>query len=54
MRILVVEDDQKIATFVAGGLRQAGFAVDHGVDDEAGADQVQTSLCCFLHSCRLA
>ena len=38
MRILVVEDDQKIATFVAGGLRQAGFAVDHGADGEAGLE----------------
>jgi two-component system OmpR family response regulator len=28
MRILVVEDDPKIASFVAGGLKQHGFAVD--------------------------
>ncbi|MDR1626422.1 MAG: response regulator transcription factor [Spirochaetia bacterium] len=28
MRILIVEDDQKIADFVAKGLREAGFAVD--------------------------
>ena len=36
VRILVVEDDPKIASFVAGGLRQHGFAVDQAGDgDEA-------------------
>jgi two-component system OmpR family response regulator len=34
MRILVVEDDKKIATFVAKGLKQSGFAVDHSADGE--------------------
>ena len=29
MRVLVVEDDKKIASFVKKGLGQAGFAVDH-------------------------
>lgn len=29
MRVLVVEDDPKIASFVVKGLRQNGFAVDH-------------------------
>jgi two-component system OmpR family response regulator len=28
MRILVVEDDRKLADFVTGGLKEAGFAVD--------------------------
>jgi len=28
MRVLVVEDDRKIASFVAEGLKQAGYAVD--------------------------
>ncbi len=36
MRMLVVEDDRKIASFVASGLRQAGFAVDGAADREAG------------------
>jgi two-component system, OmpR family, response regulator len=36
MRILVVEDDKKIASFIAGGLRQAGFAVDHAAEGEEG------------------
>jgi len=36
MRILVVEDDPKIASFVVKGLKQSGFAVDHFSDgDEA-------------------
>jgi len=34
MRILVVEDDKKIASFVAQGLKQNGFAVDHCADGE--------------------
>jgi two-component system OmpR family response regulator len=29
MRVLVVEDDAKIASFVVRGLKQAGYAVDH-------------------------
>lgn len=36
MRILVVEDDPKIAAFVAKGLRQAGYAVDHCADGDDG------------------
>ncbi len=36
MRLLLVEDDAKITTFIAKGLRQAGFAVDSVVDGEAG------------------
>jgi two-component system OmpR family response regulator len=34
MRILVVEDDKKIASFVVKGLKQNGFAVDHSPDGE--------------------
>jgi two-component system, OmpR family, response regulator len=36
MRILLVEDDLKIASFVTKGLKQAGYAVDHGTDGEEG------------------
>ena len=32
MRILVVEDDKKIASFVSKGLKEAGFAVDVAED----------------------
>jgi two-component system, OmpR family, response regulator len=38
MRILIVEDDEKIASFVAKGFKQNGFAVDHATDGEEGLD----------------
>jgi len=34
MRVLVVEDDNKIASFVVNGLKQNGFAVDRCADGE--------------------
>lgn len=34
VRILVVEDDEKIASFIVKGLRQNGYAVDHSADGE--------------------
>ena len=36
MRVLVIEDDSKIAGFVVNGLKQSGFAVDHAADGEQG------------------
>ena len=36
MKALVVEDDPTIADFVAGGLREAGFAVDVAGDGQRG------------------
>jgi two-component system OmpR family response regulator len=36
MRVLVVEDDKKIASFIVNGLKQHGFAVDHCADGESG------------------
>ena len=36
MKALLVEDDASIAEFVVRGLREAGFAVDHQADGEAG------------------
>src|ERR1700689_4452466 len=38
MRVLVIEDDSKIASFVVNGLKQNGFAVDHAPDGERGLD----------------
>lgn len=35
MRVLVVEDDAKIASFIAKGLKQNGFSVDPACDGEA-------------------
>ena len=36
MRVLVVEDDKKLAGYVVKGLQEAGFAVDHCADGENG------------------
>ncbi|UCG07651.1 MAG: response regulator transcription factor [Desulfobacterales bacterium] len=36
MRLLLIEDDKKIALFVSTGLREAGFAVDHTANGEDG------------------
>jgi two-component system OmpR family response regulator len=36
VRILVVEDDRKIASFIVKGLKEAGFAVDKAEDGEEG------------------
>ena len=36
MRILLVEDDAKTASFILKGLRQSGYAVDHVSDGESG------------------
>ena len=36
MRILIIEDDETIAAFVAKGLREAGFGVDHSPDGRVG------------------
>jgi two-component system, OmpR family, response regulator len=42
MRVLVVEDDRKIASFVVNGLKQNGFAVDHAADGEDALLRAQT------------
>jgi len=36
MRVLLVEDDLKLASFILKGLKEAGFAVDHSADGEDG------------------
>ena len=42
MRILLVEDDVKIASFIVKGLKAAGYAVDHARDGENGLSLVTT------------
>jgi two-component system OmpR family response regulator len=42
MRILVVEDDEKIASFVVKGLQQNSYAVDHRADGEQALALAQT------------
>jgi two-component system OmpR family response regulator len=36
MRVLLVEDDTKTASFILKGLKESGFAVDHVGDGESG------------------
>ena len=43
MRILVVEDDAKIASFVVQGLKQAGYAVDHAGEGDTGLALAQST-----------
>lgn len=42
MRVLIVDDDRKIAQFVVKGLKQAGYAVDHAADGEEGQHLLRT------------
>jgi len=42
MKILLVEDDGKTASFIINGLRQAGFSVDHASDGEEGLHLAST------------
>jgi len=43
MRILVVEDDNKIASFVAKGLKQNGYVAEISSDGEDALQKVQTA-----------
>ncbi|MDA8527536.1 response regulator transcription factor [Opitutaceae bacterium] len=43
VRILIVEDDAKIASFVVKGLKQEGYAVDHAADGDTGLTLVTTT-----------
>jgi len=36
MRILLVEDDGKIASFITKGMKEAGYVVDHAADGDEG------------------
>jgi two-component system OmpR family response regulator len=36
MRILIIEDDEQIASFIMKGLQQAGFVTDYATDGEEG------------------
>lgn len=39
MRVLIIEDDQKIASFIAKGLKEAGFAADICGDGQTGLER---------------
>jgi two-component system OmpR family response regulator len=43
MRVLIVEDDPKIASFVAKGLKQAGYAVDRATNGQAGLELARSA-----------
>ncbi len=36
MKILLIEDDEKIASFIIKGLKEAGYAIDHCTDGKDG------------------
>ena len=43
MRILIVEDEEKLATDLKKSLEKEGFAVDYVLDGEAGQRRIETS-----------
>jgi two-component system OmpR family response regulator len=42
MRLLLVEDDAKTASFIVKGLRESGYAIDHVADGELGLDMASS------------
>jgi DNA-binding response OmpR family regulator len=44
LKILVVEDDKRIASFLLKGLKEAGFVVDHADNGEDGLAFAQTGV----------
>jgi len=42
MRVLLIEDDLKIASFIQKGLKAEGFAVDHAGDGDQGLHMIMT------------
>ncbi len=43
MKILIIEDDQKISTFLAKGLSEAGFLIETAFDGEVGLNLLRSS-----------
>jgi two-component system OmpR family response regulator len=44
MRVLLIEDDLKTASFISKGLTEAGFAVDHVTDGERGLQMASVEI----------
>lgn len=44
MRVLLAEDDKRIAAFIVKGLREEGYVVDHVTDGEAALEYVAASV----------
>ncbi len=38
MRVLLVEDDKQLASYIVKGLKQAGYLVEHAIDGEQGLE----------------
>ena len=43
MRILVVEDEKRIADFLCRGLQGAGYAVDEALDGASALDHIHSA-----------
>lgn len=41
MKIMIVEDDQKTASFIEKGLRQSGFSTVHAADGQSGLEKLR-------------
>jgi DNA-binding response OmpR family regulator len=44
MRVLVVEDEMRLAANIVASLREAGFAVDHAADGSEGSEYAEQDL----------
>ena len=44
MRLLVIEDEQKVASFIKQGLEEEGYAVDHAADGASGLQMALEGL----------
>jgi two-component system response regulator PhoP len=44
VRLLLVEDEQRLADNIAAALRESGFAVDHAADGEAGSHLAEQDI----------
>ena len=44
MRLLVIEDEQKVANFIKQGLEEEGYAVDHAADGASGLQMALAGL----------
>lgn len=44
MRLLVIEDEYRLAENIAEALREAGFAVDHAADGPSGSDLAEQNV----------
>ena len=49
MRLLVVEDEKKVASFIKQGLEEEGYAVDVALDGEKGLDMALLAVQGHIH-----